>query len=58
MESRFRLLFLALPIFAFGLSGCAATKNLFGFGEEETPPPAEIPEGQVIEPEVERRRTR
>ena len=55
MESRFRLLFLVLPIFAFGLSGCAATKNLFGFGEEETPPPAEIPEGQVIEPEVERR---
>jgi outer membrane beta-barrel protein len=53
MESRFRLLFLV--IFAFGFSGCAATKNLFGFGEEETPPPAEIPEGQVIEPEVERR---
>ena len=53
MESRFRLLFLI--IFAFGFSGCAATRNLFGFGEEETPPPAEIPEGQVIEPEVERR---
>ena len=53
MESRFRLLFLI--IFAFSFSGCAATKNLFGFGEEETPPPAEIPEGQVIEPEVERR---
>ena len=58
MESRFRILFLVLPIFAFGLSGCAATKNLFGFGEEETPPPAEIPEGQVIEPEVERREIR
>ena len=56
MESRFRLLFLV--IFAFGFSGCAATKNLFGFGEEETPPPAEIPEGQVIEPEVERREIR
>ena len=54
MESRFRLLFL-VTIVSFGLSGCAATKNLFGFGEEETPPPAEIPEGQVIEPEVERR---
>ena len=58
MESRFRLLFLVLPIFAFGLSGCAATKNLFGFGEEEAPPPAEIPEGQVIEPEVERRQVK
>ena len=55
MESRFRVFLLALPVFAFGLSGCAATKNLFGFGEEETPPPAEIIEGQVIEPEVERR---
>jgi outer membrane beta-barrel protein len=58
MESRFRILFLAIPLFAFGLSGCAATKGLFGFGEEETPPPAEIPEGQVIEPEVERREIR
>jgi outer membrane beta-barrel protein len=58
MESRFRLLFLVLPIFALGLSGCAATKNLFGFGEEEAPPPAEIPEGQVIEPEVERRQVK
>lgn len=57
MESRFRLLFL-VPLVAFGLSGCAATRNLFGFGEEETPPPAEIPEGQVIEPEVERREIR
>jgi len=55
MESRFRLLFLVLPLFALGLSGCAATKNLFGWGEEEAPPPAEIPEGQVIEPQVERR---
>ena len=67
MESRFRLLFLermsakftklalVLPVIAFGLSGCAATKNLFGLGEEEAPPPADIIEGQVIEPEVERR---
>ncbi len=67
MESRFRLLFLErcsrrsaklfvlIPLFAFVLSGCAATKNLFGLGEEEALPPAEIPEGQVIEPEVQRR---
>ncbi len=55
MESRFRLLFLALPVMAFGLSGCAATKNLFGWGEKEAPPPTEIPEGRVIEMEVERR---
>ncbi len=54
MESRFRILFLALPIFAFGLSGCAATKNLFGWGNKSAPPPAEAPE-QVIDPEVERR---
>jgi outer membrane beta-barrel protein len=39
-------------------SSCAATKNLFGWGEEEVPPPAEIPEGQVIEPEVERRQVK
>ena len=58
MESRFRILFLIVPTIAFGLSGCAATKNMFGLGEEETPPPAEIPEGQVIEPEVERREIR
>lgn len=58
MESRFRTLFLILPLFAFGLSGCAATKNLFGFGEEEAPPPEEIIDGQVIEPEVERREIR
>jgi outer membrane beta-barrel protein len=70
MESRFRLLFLerkswrliklalVIPVLALGLSGCAATKNLFGIGEEETPPPAEIPEGQVIDPQVERREIR
>jgi len=53
MESRFRVLFLIVAM--IGLSGCAATKNLFGFGDEEAPPPtAEVP-GQVIDPEVERR---
>ena len=52
MESRFRVLFL---IMAFAtLSGCAATRNLFGLGREEAPPIAEPPD-QVIEPEVERR---
>ena len=56
MESRIRVLFLTVAVFA--LSGCAATKNLFGFGEEELPPPSEIIEGQVIEPEVERREVR
>ena len=38
-----------------GLSGCAATKNLFGFGDEEAPPPSAEPAGQVVDPEVERR---
>ena len=67
MESWFRVLFLErtspsrlpklalLGLMAFGLSGCAATKNLFGWGQDETPPPSEIPQGQVIDPEVERR---
>jgi len=54
METRFRVLFLIL-LAQFALSGCAATKNLFGFGREETPPPTAEPPGQVIEPEVERR---
>jgi outer membrane beta-barrel protein len=53
MESRFRVLFLIVAI--VGLSGCAATKNLFGFGPEEAPPPSSEPVGQVIDPEVERR---
>jgi outer membrane beta-barrel protein len=53
MESRFRVLFLIVAI--VGLSGCAATKNLFGFGREEAPPPSAEPVGQVIDPEVERR---
>ena len=53
MESRIRVLFL---ITAFSLlSGCAATKNLFGIGPKEAPPPASEPPGQVIDPEVERR---
>ena len=52
MESRFRLLFLITTVFT--LSGCAATKNLFGIGDDEAPPTSEPP-GQVIDPEVERR---
>ena len=55
MESRFRVLFLVLPVLALTLSGCAATKGIFGRGEQTEAPPAELPEGQVIEPEVERR---
>ena len=55
MESRFRVLFL---IMAFAtLTGCAATRNLFGTGRDEAPPIAEPPD-QVIEPEVERRDVR
>ncbi|MBT8089973.1 MAG: outer membrane beta-barrel domain-containing protein [Gammaproteobacteria bacterium] len=53
MESRFRVLFLIVA--TISLSGCAATKNLFGFGNEEAPPPASEAPGQVIDPEVERR---
>ena len=53
MESRFRVLFLIIAIIS--LPGCAATKNLFGFGDREAPPPSAEPPGQVIEPEVERR---
>ena len=53
MESRFRVLFLVVAI--LGLPGCAATKNLFGFGQEEAPPPSAEPPGQVIDPQVERR---
>jgi outer membrane beta-barrel protein len=56
MESRIRVLFLIAACAM--LSGCAATKNLFGFGREETPPPGAEPPGQVIEPEVERREIR
>ena len=53
MESRFRVLFLAVAIVS--LPGCAATKNLFGFGQKEAPPPSAEPPGQVIDPQVERR---
>jgi len=53
MESRFRVLFLIVAMIS--LSGCAATKNLFGFGNEEAPPPSAQAPGQVIDPEVERR---
>lgn len=56
MESRFRILFLTLPLLAFGLSGCAATKNLFGLGERQVVTSTADDPGQVIEPEVERRR--
>lgn len=58
MESRLRVLFLALLPIVFGISGCAATKNLFGFGDDEQPEslPAEAPAPeQVIDPEVVRR---
>jgi len=53
MESRFRVLFLIVAMIS--LSGCAATKNLFGFGNKEAPPPSAEAPGQVINPEVERR---
>jgi len=53
MESRFRVLFLIVAMFS--LTGCAATKNLFGFGDEETAPPTAEAPGQVIDPVVERR---
>jgi outer membrane beta-barrel protein len=53
MESRFRVLFLIVAMIS--LSGCAATKNLFGFGNKEAPPPTAQAPGQVIDPEVERR---
>ena len=53
MEIRFRLLFLIIA--AFAMSGCAATKNLFGMGDDEAPPPTAEPPGQVIDPAVERR---
>lgn len=53
MESRFRVLFLIGCVLT--LSGCAATKNLFGIGDDEAPPPASAPPGQVVDPQVERR---
>jgi len=53
MESRIRVLFLIIAL--IGLSGCAATKNLFGIGPDEAPPPSTEPPGQVIDQQVERR---
>ena len=53
MESRFRVLFLIGCVLT--LSGCAATKNLFGIGDDEAPPPSSEPPGQVVDPQVERR---
>lgn len=55
MESRFRILFLALAMIV--LSSCAATKGLFGLGAKESASlPAEAPEPeQIIDPQVERR---
>ena len=53
MESRFRVLFLITCVIM--LSGCAATKNLFGIGDDEAPPPSSEPPGQVVDPQVERR---
>jgi outer membrane beta-barrel protein len=53
MESRIRVLFLIAAIVA--LPGCASTKNLFGMGPDEAPPPSSEPPGQVIDPQVERR---
>lgn len=56
MESRIRVLFL-IAIAAM-MTGCAATKNLFGFGRQEAPPPTAEDPGQVVDPEVERREIR
>ena len=53
MESRVRVLFLITLVVM--LSGCAATKNLFGFGRDEAPTPSSEPQEQIIDPEVERR---
>ena len=53
MESRIRVLFLIIAL--IGLSGCAATKNLFGIDPKEAPPPSSEQPGQVIDPAVERR---
>ena len=53
METRVRVLFLIVA----GLlgSGCAATKNLFGLGDEEAAPPVAEPPENVIDPVVARR---
>ncbi|MFQ5981950.1 MAG: outer membrane beta-barrel domain-containing protein [Woeseiaceae bacterium] len=57
MESRFRVLFLAVALIA--LSGCG-TNGFFGIGAKKSaPPPAEAldPE-QVVDPQVERRKVK
>lgn len=58
MESRIRvfLLIAAIITATTTLSGCAATRNLFGLGPKEAPPPSAEGPGQVIDPEVERRK--
>jgi outer membrane beta-barrel protein len=48
MESRFRLLFLITATLL--LSGCGM------FGRKEAPPPSAEPPGQVVDPQVERRK--
>jgi outer membrane beta-barrel protein len=53
MESRIRVLFLIISLIS--LSGCAATKNLFGIEPKEAPLPETESPGQVIDPEVVRR---
>ena len=54
MESRIRVFLLITAMIT--LSGCAATRNLFGLGPKEAPPPSAEGPGQVIDPEVERRK--
>ncbi|HEX5788131.1 MAG TPA: outer membrane beta-barrel domain-containing protein [Woeseiaceae bacterium] len=53
MESRVRILFLTTAVLLS--SGCAATKDLFGLGDDEAAPRTAEPPGQVIDPEVVRR---
>ena len=53
MESRIRVLFLIGMLLC--TTGCASTKNLFGMGPQEAPPPTSEAPGQVIDPDVERR---
>lgn len=58
MESRLRVLFLALLPLLTGLTGCAVVRHLPGLGGDEQPEslPAEAPTPeQVIDPEVVRR---
>ncbi len=54
MESRIRVFLLITAMIT--LSGCAVTRNLFGLGPKEAPPPSAEGPGQVIDPEVERRK--